>query len=125
MEMCAAGATGQTHLTDHLPRTHPLVFMQSLTTQVTVNVVVITRGDHHSDATGVIVDRFDHRSVPPAQNRGAQGSRNIQTVMGAKGAVSPSPHPEMTGVSVEDRNRKSTFAPSIRSGWRSCRQTSR
>ena len=106
VKMWPCGPARHPHPSDHLASTDDLSTSETLTFQMAINVLVATGGDHNSDSAGTVIDRFHDPARPPAEDRRSQGSSDIQTGMCFRPAVWTASTTEVTGVSLEDGDRK-------------------
>ena len=112
--MRAGGETGHPDPTDQLAGVHHLAFPEHLFLQVAIGVLVTTRHNHNTHTAGAVVDGFNNPAGPPVQNRGSEGSRDVEPGMGTPTTVCPSPLTEVAGVSLKFRNGEHPMAPTVR-----------
>ena len=112
--MRACGEPGHPDSTDQLSSTNPLALLKQLFLQMAIGVLVTPRNNDHTHATGAVVDGFNNATRPPVQNRGSEGSRDVEPGMGTPTTIGPSPLTEVAGVSLKFRNGEHPIPPAVR-----------
>ena len=109
----SCGPSRHAHLSDHLTTTNDLSAPEALTFQMAVDVLVATGGDDNSCSAEAVIDRFHDPARPPAEYRRSQRRSNIQSGMGLRSAVWTRATTEVTGVTLEDGDRKDSGSPAL------------